>query len=44
MKFGHLIERNIRNTFLEKSYTKFDQVDGYQNILEISCGPLVFTS
>ena len=24
MKFGHLIEYNIRNTFLEKSYTKCD--------------------
>ena len=24
MKFGHLIECNIRNNFLEKSYTKYD--------------------
>ena len=26
MKFGHLIEYNIRNIFLEKSYTKCDGV------------------
>ena len=24
MKFGQLIEHNVRNIFLEKSYTKFD--------------------
>ena len=23
MKFGHLIEYNMRNTFVEKSYTKY---------------------
>ena len=25
MKFGHLIEYNMRNTFVEKSYTKYDR-------------------
>ena len=25
IKFGHLVEYNMRNNFLEKSYTKFDE-------------------
>ena len=73
MKFGQLIEYNMRNIFLEKSYTKYggetsprpfseklklsvslDQyskflhnfifIDGYRNILKLSCRPLAFTS
>ena len=48
MKFGQLIECNMRNIFLEKSYTKCGrkasprpfvcQVEGYPNILKLSCG------
>ena len=74
MRFGQLIEHNIRNFFFEKSYTKCGgktssrrfseksdlsisldqyskvfvfivcQVEGYQNILKLSCRPLAFTS
>ena len=77
MKFGQLVERNMWNNFLQKSYTKCDgktslrpfseklklsiameqyckvlysfflfyvQVDGYGNMLKLSCRPLVFTS
>ena len=57
MKFGQLIECNMRNIFLEKSYTKCGgetsprsfsekvwQVEGYRNILKLSCRPLAFTS
>ena len=73
--FGQLIEHNMRNIFLEKSYTKFGgetspkaffkksqlnisldqeskvlyslfllhvQVEGYRNILKLSCRPLAF--
>ena len=50
MKFGHLIEGNMRNIFLEKSYAKcggafvfvVSQVEGYQNILNLNCRPLDF--
>ena len=50
MKFGHLIEGNMRNIFLEKSYEKcggafvfvVSQVEGYQNILNLNCRPLDF--
>ena len=76
MKFGQLIECNMRNIFLEKSYSKcgetspkpfskklkltisLDQwykvlysfvfivwhVEGYRNILKLSCKPLAFAS
>ena len=74
MRFGQLIEHNIRNFFLEKPYTKCGgktsprrfseeskfsisldqyskvfvfivcQVEGYQNILKLSCRPVAFTS
>ena len=76
MKFGQLIEYNMRNIFLEKpctkcggetsktffekiknehisgtitwSFTQFFfigcQVEGYGNILKLSCRPLAFTS
>ena len=77
MKFGQLIEYNMRNIFLEKSYTKMwwrnysqtlswktkinhiygsivssliqfffivSKVEGYRNILKLSCRSLVFTS
>ena len=71
MKFGQLIESNMRNIFLEKSYTECGektsprsfsenscgsivesfiqfvfiicQVEGYRNILKLSCRPLAFT-
>ena len=72
MKFGQLVEYNMKKIFLEKSYTKcggetiprhvpknrnweiskrlyFIQfvfivclVDGYQNVLKLSCEPLSF--
>ena len=76
VKFGQLIEHNMRDTFLGKSYTNYGgdtilrpfskksessisldqqfkvlsslfivrQVEGYQNILKLSCRPLAFTS
>ena len=76
MNFGQLIKYNMKNIFLEKSFTKVVekllpdpflknqiehisesiskslmqfvyvvfQVEGYQNILKLSCRPLVFTS
>ena len=64
IKFGLLIGYNMRNIFLEKSYSKYGgekiprsiglsfiqlvfivwQVEGYRNILKLSCRPLAFTS
>ena len=75
MKFGQFIKCNMRNIFLEKSYTRCGgetsprpfpekkiehisrsivsnfiqfvfiawQVEGYRNILKLSCRPLAFT-
>ena len=70
MELGQLIEYNMRNIFLEKSYTKccketiprpfskksklgisfihfvftVCQIEGYQNILKITCRTLAITS
>ena len=74
MKSGHLIEYNMKNVFLEKSFTKCGgetiptpfskiskflisldqwsiqfvfiecQLEGYGNILKLTCRPLAFTS
>ena len=49
MKFGQLIECNMRNILLEISYTicsgeTSPRVEGYWKILKLSCRPLAFSS
>ena len=50
MKFGQLTECNMRNIFLEKSYTKCDKGTSPRSFSEkvmhakLSCRPLAFTS
>ena len=44
MKFGQLIEYDIRNIFLEKSYTKFDEETSprpFPGELKLSSGSIV---
>ena len=54
MKFGQVIEYNMKNIFLEKSYAKCGgetiqlvfticQVENYRSILKLNCRPCAFT-
>ena len=46
MKFDKVIEYNITNIFLEKSYTKYGRkfFPSYRNKLKLSYIPITFTS